>query len=85
MTVFTIQRRDTGQAIGMTTVCNVDAENQHVEIGYRWNERSAHRTGTNTECTLLLLAHAFEQLDCIAVERVVLLMGPITWLGRPID
>jgi RimJ/RimL family protein N-acetyltransferase len=68
MTAFTVRRRDTGQVIGMTTFCNVDAENRHVEIGYTWNGRSAHRTGTNTECKLLLLAHAFEQLDCIAVE-----------------
>ena len=26
------------------------------------------RTGLNTECKLLLLTHAFEQLDCLAVE-----------------
>ena len=68
MMAFTVRRRDTGQVIGMTTFCNVDAGNRHVEIGYTWNARSAHRTGTNTECKLLLLAHAFEQLDCIAVE-----------------
>jgi N-acetyltransferase len=68
MMAFTVRRRDTGQVIGMTTFCNVDPGNRHVEIGYTWNARSAHRTGTNTECKLLLLAHAFEQLDCIAVE-----------------
>ena len=26
------------------------------------------RTGLNTECKLMLLRHAFETLDCIAVE-----------------
>jgi hypothetical protein len=30
--------------------------------------RCAQRTGLNTECKLLLLQHAFEALDCIAVE-----------------
>ena len=30
--------------------------------------QSTHRTGTNTESKLLLLGHAFERLDCIAVE-----------------
>ncbi|PRC52240.1 GNAT family N-acetyltransferase, partial [Mycobacterium sp. ITM-2017-0098] len=28
----------------------------------------ARRTGINTECKLLMLSHAFDQLDCVAVE-----------------
>lgn len=65
---FTVRRRDTGDVIGMTTYCNIDADNRRVEIGNTWNARSAHRTGTNLECKLLLLTHAFDRLDCIAVE-----------------
>lgn len=65
---FVARRLDTGAAIGMTTFCNVEAENRRVEIGYTWNARSSHRTGTNTESKLLLLGHAFETLGCIAVE-----------------
>jgi RimJ/RimL family protein N-acetyltransferase len=68
MMAFTIRRRDTGLVIGMTTFCNVDAGNRRVEIGSTWNARSVHRSGANTECKLLLLSHAFDQLDCIAVE-----------------
>jgi RimJ/RimL family protein N-acetyltransferase len=68
MLPFTARRNDTGAVIGMTTFMNVDAANRHVEIGSTWNARSAQRTGTNTESKLLLLAHAFDTLDCIAVE-----------------
>ena len=68
MLPFTAVRRDTGAVIGMTTFMNVDAVNRRVEIGSTWNARSAHRSGTNTESKLLLLGHAFDTLDCIAVE-----------------
>jgi RimJ/RimL family protein N-acetyltransferase len=68
MLPFTARRNDSGAVIGMTSYLNVDAANRHVEIGATWNARSAQRTGTNTESKLLLLTHAFETLDCIAVE-----------------
>jgi len=68
MLPFTARRNDTGDVIGMTTFMNVDPAVRRVEIGSTWNARSAHRTGTNAESKLLLLTHAFEALDCIAVE-----------------
>jgi len=68
MLPFATRRNDTGALIGATTYCNVDAENRRVEIGYTWNARSAHGSGTNAESKLLLLTHAFETLGCIAVE-----------------
>jgi len=58
----------TGNAVGMTTYMNVDASHQRVEIGSTWYARSVQRTPLNTEAKRLLLAHAFESLDCIAVE-----------------
>jgi len=57
-----------GNAVGMTTYMNVDASHQRVEIGSTWYARSVQRTPLNTEAKRLLLAHAFESLDCIAVE-----------------
>jgi RimJ/RimL family protein N-acetyltransferase len=57
-----------GRVVGMTTYMNIDATNKRVEIGSTWYARNAQRTPLNTECKRLLLAHAFEQLDCIAVE-----------------
>jgi RimJ/RimL family protein N-acetyltransferase len=57
-----------GRAVGMTTYMNIDAANRRVEIGSTWYRRAVQRSAVNTECKRLLLAHAFEQLDCIAVE-----------------
>jgi RimJ/RimL family protein N-acetyltransferase len=59
---------DAGRVAGMTTYMNIDAAHRHVEIGSTWYRRSAQRTPLNTECKLMLLGHAFETLDCIAVE-----------------
>ena len=58
----------TGKLVGMTTYMNVDAVHKRVEIGSTWTARSAQRGPLNTECKLMLLTHAFETLDCIAVE-----------------
>jgi RimJ/RimL family protein N-acetyltransferase len=57
-----------GRAAGMTTYMNIDATHRRVEIGSTWYAASAQRTPLNTECKRLLLAHAFETLECIAVE-----------------
>ncbi len=57
-----------GAIAGMTTYMNLDAANRRVEIGSTWYAQRVQRTGLNTECKLLLLTHAFERLDCIAVE-----------------
>jgi N-acetyltransferase len=57
-----------GQAVGMTTYMNIDVANRRVEIGSTWYRRSVQRTALNTEAKRLLLAHAFESLNCIAVE-----------------
>jgi len=67
MLPFTVFDAD-GKIAGMTTYMNVDAGNRRVEIGSTWYARRVQRSALNTQCKLLLLAHAFEKLDCIAVE-----------------
>jgi N-acetyltransferase len=57
-----------GKVAGMSTYMNVDAANRRVEIGSTWYAKRVQRSALNTQCKLLLLAHAFEKLDCIAVE-----------------
>jgi N-acetyltransferase len=57
-----------GRIAGMTTYMNVDTPNRRVEIGSTWYAKRVQRTPLNTQCKLLLLTHAFEKLDCIAVE-----------------
>lgn len=57
-----------GRAVGMTTFCNIDQPNRHVEIGHTWLSPAVQRTAVNTAAKLLLLGHAFEACDAIAVE-----------------
>lgn len=57
-----------GRAVGMTSYMNIDAANRRVEIGSTWYRQAVQRSGVNTSCKRALLAHAFDQLDCIAVE-----------------
>ena len=68
MCPFAVIDPSTGRAVGMTTYMNIDAANRRVEIGSTWYRRSVQRKPLNTQAKRLLLAHAFEQLDCIAVE-----------------
>ncbi|HEY0941533.1 MAG TPA: GNAT family protein [Steroidobacter sp.] len=68
MLPFTVVAARSGKAVGMTTYMNIDAEQHRVEIGSTWYRKSVQRTALNTECKLMLLAHAFDELDCIAVE-----------------
>jgi RimJ/RimL family protein N-acetyltransferase len=57
-----------GKIVGQTTYMNIDAANRRVEIGSTWYAKGAQRGPLNTQCKLLLLTHAFETLNCIAVE-----------------
>jgi len=68
MIPFAVIEKSTGEAVGMTTFMNIDAVNRRVEIGSTWYRKRVQRTALNTECKLLLLTYAFEQLRCIAVE-----------------
>jgi N-acetyltransferase len=65
---FVVIDKASGEVIGSTRFCNADLLNQRVEIGYTWYSKSYQKTSCNTECKLLLLTHAFESLEAIAVE-----------------
>ncbi len=68
MLPFAVILPSTGQPVGMTTYMNIDAAQRRMEIGSTWYRRSVQRSPLNTECKLLLLRHAFEALDCVAIE-----------------
>jgi RimJ/RimL family protein N-acetyltransferase len=68
MLPFTVRENAGGRVVGMTTYMNVEEAHRRVEIGSTWYGRSVQRTGLNSQCKLLLLSHAFDQLRCIAVE-----------------
>jgi len=67
MLPFTVFDAD-GRIAGMTTYMNVDGAHRRVEIGSTWYASRVQRSALNTECKLMLLAHAFDTLNCIAVE-----------------
>jgi RimJ/RimL family protein N-acetyltransferase len=68
MLPFAVIHPKSGKAVGMTTYIAADAVHHRLEIGFTWYRKSVQRTALNTNCKLLLLTHAFEKLDCIAVE-----------------
>jgi RimJ/RimL family protein N-acetyltransferase len=63
-----VRETATGDVVGSTRYFNVEAAHRRLEIGHTWYAKRVQRTAINTECKLLLLTHAFEALDCIAVE-----------------
>jgi RimJ/RimL family protein N-acetyltransferase len=65
---FAVREKESNTIIGSTRFFNADEVNQRVNIGYTWYAESYQRTSVNTECKYLLLTHAFEKLDAIAVE-----------------
>jgi RimJ/RimL family protein N-acetyltransferase len=65
---FAVRDMRDGSIVGSTRYFRVDPENRRLELGHTWYARRAQRTGINTEAKLLLLGHAFEALNCIAVE-----------------
>ena len=67
MLPFTVFDAD-GKVAGMSTYMNIDATHRRVEIGSTWYAKRVQRTPLNSQCKLLLLGHAFEAIDCIAVE-----------------
>ena len=66
--VLDLSAGEPGTPVGMTTYMNIDATHRRVEIGSTWYAQRVQRGPLNTECKRLLLGHAFETLDCIAVE-----------------
>jgi RimJ/RimL family protein N-acetyltransferase len=68
MLPFAVIDNTARKAVGMTTYMNIDAAQKRVEIGSTWYRKSVQRSDLNTHCKLLLLAHAFDTLGCIAVE-----------------
>ena len=65
---FVVREKPSGDIVGCTRYFNVDAINRRLEIGHTWYSKRVQRGPINTECKLLLLTHAFEKLQCIAVE-----------------
>ena len=69
MNPWAVRRLDTGRAVGMTTFCNIDQPNRHVEIGHTWIGVEAQRTAVNTAVEAAAArATRSSACDAIAVE-----------------
>jgi RimJ/RimL family protein N-acetyltransferase len=58
----------TDVAIGHTSYVALRPEHRGLEIGWTWLGREWWRSGANVETKLLLLGHAFDDLECMRVE-----------------
>lgn len=65
---FAVVLRVTDQPIGSTSYLDIVARHGRLEIGSTWLAPQWWRTPINTECKLLLLQYAFEQLGCTRVQ-----------------
>jgi N-acetyltransferase len=64
---FVVRSLD-GTLIGSSSYLHVDAANRRLEVGNTWYVAAARRSGVNSETKLLMLGHAFNELNCVAVE-----------------
>ena len=64
---FVVRRRE-GTLVGSSSFFHVDPPNRRLEIGNTWYVAPVRRTGVNAETKLLMLGHAFDELNCVAVE-----------------
>ena len=65
---FVVIRKRDNRVIGSTRYMNIEKDIRRLEIGTTWYSKSVQRSAINTECKMLLLEHAFENLACVAVE-----------------
>ena len=67
-TPFVVILRSENRIVGSTRYMNIEQDVRRLEIGTTWYSKSVQRSPVNTECKLLLLQHAFEEIKCLAVE-----------------
>ncbi|WP_454791950.1 GNAT family N-acetyltransferase [Mycolicibacterium lutetiense] len=64
---FVVRNLD-GRLVGSSSYLHVDGPNRRLEIGHTWYVADVRRSGVNAETKLLMLSHAFDELNCVAVE-----------------
>ncbi|MEI6243991.1 MAG: GNAT family protein [Acidobacteriota bacterium] len=67
MLPWVVRELASGLVVGSTRYHDIVPAIDRVEIGYTFYRKSRQRTGVNTGCKLLLLAHAFDALGCAVV------------------
>ena len=64
---FAIIDQASGSVIGSTRYMDIAVQHRRLEIGATWITPAFQRTAANTESKLLLLTHAFEELEALRV------------------
>ena len=64
---FAVRDKRDGAIAGSTRYYGFKSDVPRVLIGYTWYGASRQRSHVNTACKLLLVDHAFHELDCAAV------------------
>ena len=67
MLPWAVRELTSGAIVGSTRYHDIILDADRVEIGWTWYARSRQRSHINTVCKLLLLAHAFDSLQCKVV------------------
>ena len=67
MLPFAVREAGSGEIVGSTRYYEIDAELPRLAIGYTWYAKRWQKSHLNTACKRLLLEHAFETLQCVAV------------------
>ena len=65
---FAVIEKVSGELVGATRYKRMNAPHRRLEIGTTFYASRAQRTPINSESKLLLLAHAFEAMDCVCVQ-----------------
>lgn len=64
---FAVIDEASGRVLGSTSYHDILPAVRRVEIGYTWYAKSVQRSHVNTTAKLLMMSHAFEQLQCHVV------------------
>ncbi|QXT36406.1 GNAT family N-acetyltransferase [Sphingomonas sanguinis] len=65
--LFTVETPD-GEVVGTTRYMRIAPQHRRLEIGGTFYATRVQRTGVNTEAKRMLLAHAFEVMECQAIQ-----------------
>ena len=79
LTFATVDKVRGDQIAGSTRFMNSNRQHKRIEIGFTFLGKSWQRTVINTEAKLLMLTHAFEELD---INRVELLTDYLNTASR---
>jgi RimJ/RimL family protein N-acetyltransferase len=66
--VFAVRDRRSEEIVGSSRYMAVRPADRALEIGWTWFHPSVWRSGLNIGVKLLMLAHAFDDLECVRVE-----------------